>query len=244
VIGSNRNQFLYVSSRLEEKGLQSALTYITQNRDVPSISAESLIKYLDDIFGDRYKTQRAIETLRTMKQGVRELFSSFLPRFEKTLADAGGMTWPDEVKRSHLDGALTFELRRLAVTMPVTSTYSAYVDELLRVSDLHRATMRHAPREQSAAPRGTNDTMEWEPTRAAAANPTRSGQKRRARWVSPEEIEKRRQERRCFRCGASEHQLAGCEFLPARRPVEARPAQAPRVEPLLEEEGSDIEELK
>ena len=57
--------------RLEEKGLQLALTFIT------------------------------------MRQGSKELFSAFLPRFEKALADAGGMAWPDEVKRSYLDGALT-----------------------------------------------------------------------------------------------------------------------------------------
>ena len=106
-----------------------------------------------------------------MKQGPRELFSAFIPRFEKALADAGGMAWPDEVKRSHLDGALTFELRRLAITMPVAETYDKYVDELLRLSDLYRSTTRHAPKDQQQQPtqRGTNDTMDWEPTRAAPA---------------------------------------------------------------------------
>jgi len=84
-----------------------------------------------------------VETLRTMKQGPKELISAFLPRFEKALADAGGMAWPDEVRRSHLDGALTFELRRLTITMPNVATYGAYVNEILRVSNLYRSAMRH-----------------------------------------------------------------------------------------------------
>ena len=249
-IGSARNQFLYVASRLEGKGLQLALTFITVNRDAPDASATRLLDYLDSIFGDRHKAQRAVETLRTMKQGPKELFSAFLPRFEKALADAGGMAWPDEVKRSHLDGALTFELRRLTITMPPAAAYGDYVNEILRVSDLYRSAMRHAPKEQQTAHRGASETMDWEPTRAAAAAPSQDGQKtKRAKWVSQEEMDKRRQEGRCFRCGASGHQINGCEFLNARRPTEAHPARGPRAapgkstlaEPQLEPEGSDSE---
>ena len=248
VIGSHRNRFIYVASRLEEKGLQLALTFITMNKNATNASATLLLNYLDGIFGDRHKAQRAAETLRTMKQSSKEPFSAFLPRFEKALADAGGMAWPDEVKRSHLDGALTFELRRLTITMPVASSYGAYVSELLRLSDLYRVTMKHAPKEQPAARRDGGEAMDWEPTRAAAAAP-KNGQKRRARWVSQEEMGKRRQEGRCFRCGSSEHQMHGCEFLPARRPAETS-ARGPRaasgktavVEPQLEPEGSETED--
>ena len=221
VIGSNRYQFIYVASRLEGKGLQSALTFISVNRDTPGASASKILKYLDDVFGDRHKTQRAVESLRTMKQSSKEAFSAFLPRFEKALADAGGMAWPDEVKRSHLDGALAFELRRLAIVMPIAATYGDYVSELLRVSDLYRATMKHAPKGPSAGHRGDDDSMDWEPTRAAAAAP-KGGQKKRARWVSQEEIDKRRQAGSCLRCSSPDHYVADCELLPARRPTWSR----------------------
>lgn len=239
VIGSHRNQFIYVASRLEGKGLQSALTFTTLHRDAPNASAALLVNYLDGIFGDRHKAQRAVETLRTLKQGPREPFSAFLPRFEKTLADAGGMAWPDAVKRSHLDGTLTFELRRLMITMPVATSYSNYVDELLRISDLYRATMRNAPREQQMA-QGAMDRMDWEPTRAAPAAPTSQRTRRRAMWVSPEERRKRIEKGLCIRCGASGHHIAQCEFRSACPPENRGPRAAPgRVEwaePQLEPE--------
>jgi hypothetical protein len=251
VIGSARNQFIYVASCLEGKGLQMALTFITANSDATDASATRLLDYLDSIFGDRHKAQRATETLRTMKQGPTELFSAFLPRFEKALADAGGMAWPDEAKRAFLDGALTFELRRLTISMPVIATYGAYVNEILRVSDLHRSTMRHVPRERLMTHQGASESMDWEPTRAAVAAPSQGGQKtRRARWVDQEEMDKRRQERRCFRCGASGHQIGRCPYLDPHRPTEVRPARGPRaapgkstlVEPQLESEGSGSED--
>jgi hypothetical protein len=258
VIGSSRNQFIYVTSRLEGKGLQLALTFITTHRDSPKASSAKILDYLDTIFGDRHKVQRAVETLRTMKQSSKEPFSGFIPRFEKALADAGGMDWPDAVKRSHLDGAITFELRRLAITMPVAETYSKYVDELMRVSDLYRSTMRHAPKEQQQPTRReatSSDTMDWEPTRAASAAPqnNRSKEKRRAKWVSLQELDKRRQEGNCLRCGGSGHFVNKCEYAKPRRPIDISPARGPQaaagrvVEPQLEDsedEGdSKVEEL-
>lgn len=259
VIGSKRNQFIYVASRLEGKGLQLALTFITTHRDASDASSIKILDYLDTIFGDRHKAQRAVEILRTMKQGSKEPFSGFIPRFEKALADAGGMDWPDLVKRSHLNGAMTFELRRLAITMPVVESYSKYVDELMRVSDLYRSTMKHAPKEQQQSSRQKTppaDAMDWEPTRAAPATSTQNKglkEKKRARWVSQEELDRRRREKVCIRCGGSGHFVDKCEYAAPRRPKEtpsARGSQAgagkvvePQLEDTEEEDDSEIEEL-
>jgi hypothetical protein len=158
------------------------------------------------------------------------------------------MAWPDEVKRSHLDGALTFELRRLTITMAPVAAYGAYINEILRVSDLYRSAMRHAPKERPMARQGASASMDWEPTRAAAVTPQGDQKKRRAKWVSQGEMDKRRQEGRCFRCGASGHQVNGCEFSPPRRPTEVPPARGSRAAPgksmlaELEPEGSDSED--
>src|SRR5262245_7821479 len=62
VIGSPKNQFLYIASRLEGKGLKSALTFITANRNTSLATAQHILNYLDAIFGDRHKVQRVVET--------------------------------------------------------------------------------------------------------------------------------------------------------------------------------------
>ena len=88
-----------------------------------------------------------METLRTIRQGPKEFFSSFLPHFERALADAGGIAWPNEVKRFYLDGALIFKLRRLIITIPAIIIYGDYVNKILRISNLYRAIIRYAPKE-------------------------------------------------------------------------------------------------
>ena len=135
--------------------------------------------------------------------------------------------------------------------MPPVAAYSAYVNEILRVSDLYRSAMRHAPKGQPMARQGTSETMDWELTRAAVATPTQSGQKkRRARWVSQEEMEKRRQEGHCFRCGTSGYEVNGYEFLLPCRSTEAGPARgswaasgkSTLIEPQLESKESGPED--
>jgi hypothetical protein len=85
-----------------------------------------------------------VETLRIIKQGLTELFFIFFPRFEKALADVKGMAWPNKVKRLHLNGAFTFKLRRLIITIPPVAVYGAYISEILYISDLYRSAIRHA----------------------------------------------------------------------------------------------------
>jgi hypothetical protein len=63
---------------------------------------------------------------------------------------------------------------------------------------------------------------------------TESRKLQQARWVPEEEIQKRRQERRCFRYGTSAYMVSGCPYLPAIRPRTTGVASA-MFAPLLEE---------
>jgi hypothetical protein len=168
-INSAKNQFIYITSRLKGKELQLTFTFIIINKNVFDAFATRLLNYLDSIFDNRYKTQHAVETLRTIKQNFKKFFSAFFLRFKKALADAEGMIWPDEIKRSHFNSVLIFELRRLTITMPFIATYGAYVDEILRMSDLYRSVIRYAFKEQSITYWEASDAINWEFIRAAAA---------------------------------------------------------------------------
>jgi hypothetical protein len=84
--------------------------------------------------------------------------------------------------------------------------------------------------------------MEWEPTPAKVA----IASSRRAKWVSQEERENRRQNGRCIRCGATGHMIRECPYGPPQRPMASnsiRKEKAKEIEPELDEEelGSDSE---
>ena len=68
-----------------------------------------------------------------MTQG-REAFATFLPKFERTLAEAGGGAWADQVKINTLKRMLNQDLRRSLVYIPVHPT--AYNDFTRTLSTL------------------------------------------------------------------------------------------------------------
>lgn len=63
---------------------------------------------------------------------------------------------------------------------------------------------------------------------------------KRAKWVSDEERNKRREQGRCLRCGGSGHLVRDCPYAPARRPEKngAVSVNRARFEPELEDDYS------
>ena len=71
--------------------------------------------------------------------------------------------------------------------------------------------------------------MEWEPTRTKIAQGQVKKGTVRAKWISQEIINKRRENRQCYRCGSSSHRVAQCYLLPAERLVSIKKV-APEIE--------------
>ncbi|SRR6266480_3247047 len=74
--------------------------------------------YLNNIYGDNNVKERANNKLNLISQG-KEAFTTFLPKFKRTLAEAGGGEWTDEVKINTLKRMLNQELRRSLVYIPI-----------------------------------------------------------------------------------------------------------------------------
>jgi len=70
--------------------------------------------------------------------------------------------------------------------------------------------------------------MDWEPTKANTA-----------RWVSQEELERRKEQGLCLRCGGKGHIIRNCKLKPAKRPAQAARAQVTQTS---DEETSQEEE--
>ena len=220
-IGTNLDQFMYIFSRLGGDAAKTVSTKAQTLSDNRSGNGASFLAYLDTVYGDPNKRSRALQALYNMKQKNHESFAAFLPKFESTLANAGGSELPDEQKISLLKNALNDALRMqlVGLTGEATTVWTKYVSHLQTVSsDL--ASLQHShkkavlPTEVGTA--RDKDTMDWEPTRSSN---TTAGSRKRAKWVSKETLDFRMQKNLCLRCGRPGHRAADCSFLPPIRPT-------------------------
>ena len=237
---SEEAKFYALHNRLRGEAARQLQPWVQTMVESGKPSTGALIEQLRGIFGDPHKAEKARRRIHNLRQ-LNRSFMDYYVEFQKLVLDAGGSTWPDQVKVSYLEAGLSKELLQQTITTDKDQgSFEEYVGELKRVSDKMEA---YRIRSKSSTygggyayrPSGGNqrqgDAMDWEPT-----GPAKAAEARRAKWVSKEEIEKRKAERRCYRCGGNDHQQRYCKQQPARRPQTASAA--------TKDEGRLIEEVE
>ena len=130
VIGDQKDHFTYINACLDDTPAKMVLAYVERQRKNSTEDPGHFMTYLNSIYGDTNTKEHAVNKLNTMSQG-KEPFTTFLPKFETTLADAGGGEWTDEVKINHLKRTLSQEMRKSFIYMPAQPTgYSAFIDSM------------------------------------------------------------------------------------------------------------------
>ncbi|KAJ6436495.1 retrovirus polyprotein [Purpureocillium lavendulum] len=163
-----------------------AAAFYTRGGSMGQRDPTEFLGYLDRTYGDPNLAERALARLETIRQKDKESFASFLPKFERELADSGSVTWSDEVKINALRRSINPELRTsLAHQLSVPKDYLGYANavqglsaslESLRLSTRNAPTPTRAPRKsnpQEEASRtgpstsllSANDEMDWESTK-------------------------------------------------------------------------------
>jgi hypothetical protein len=255
-IGSLADQFAYIYSRLDQTPQAMAAAFFENGGLLGTRNPADFLRYLSNSYGDPNVAQRALSRLETLQQGGKESFATFLPKFEKELADSGGSTWTDAVQINHLKRVINQELRtHLAGQLNLPQTYNDFVQALqnlganlddLRFHTKYRSSWRQPQQAQEStytrSGRPTRaDAMDWEPTKVNQVARQKDDQLKgkRAKWVEQDEMRKRREEGRCLRCGRSECRIAKCPLLPPRRP---QPVQVSKVHrAAIEEEEASVE---
>ena len=258
-IGSTQDRFAYIYSRLGKLPQNMTVAFVEKGGPDGAYDPDQYLEYLYGCYGDPNAQARAIDRLRDLKQRENESFATFLPKFEKELADSGGGNWHDTVQVNYLEGALNKRLKAALVYLPNPPTlYSDFVRILQQMGSkmdgLDASTRRYGTARDSAwqgsrkttitaATENSPDQMDWEPSdhpriTVQMAKPS-LGKAVRARWVSPEEISKRLRENRCFRCGDSTHKKVVCPYLPARNPATKVNQHMVQHGPELEEDNLD-----
>jgi hypothetical protein len=160
------------------------------------------------------------ETARNKLQNMRQKTDNvrdFIQDFNKEALTAG--LFDHAILKSIFLNALHHELRTaLAGTIfPEHTTIEEMQSHVAAVSDnLWRLKLRS--KRKATLPLHDNtlptipppDAMDWEPSRT---------QTQRATWVSQKEIDQRRDEGSCLRCGKNGHLISSCKLKPAQNPA-------------------------
>jgi hypothetical protein len=239
-IGGEYEQVWYAFGRLTETASKRIFPWIQYMQNTPDFTVHRLLEQMDLAFLDLQKQAKAIGRINVIKQRNRP-FREFLQEFDQTLMEANGWGWQDEVKKGLLKAAVTSEVKRELVGRDEAVTYAAYVAQIRKITDdldewKEGQRVRSRPRQPLTTHQDqpANEQMDWEPTRTAPVASTRTSQqsrsKPRAKWVSQQEIDRRKEASECLRCGSKDHFIRQCSLASAKKPETTPvPAKRPKV---------------
>lgn len=212
-IGTNRDRFLYVFMRLEGLAAKNVTAFVKHSDQ--NCTPEDLLKYLEGIYGDPNARSRAVRRLWTIRQRDDQSFQRFLSQLERELAESGAISWADEAKCQILLNAINPSMKQSLSYRGVPETYQDLVIRLHQIhTDDNTLGLKEKPSKIAAEARTnrsrTDDEMDWTPTKSAPLYI------RRAQWVDQEEIERRRRDKRCIRCGKKGCWSTKCPYSPPR----------------------------
>ncbi|KAJ5581471.1 hypothetical protein N7535_000091 [Penicillium sp. DV-2018c] len=193
-----------------------------------------LLERLEEIYGDPNLRARAARRLYSLKQREDQSFAKFVPQIEREFSDAGALDWNDEAKRQILLGALNKTMIGALCNRGVPSTFQGVISRLHEIStDLDMLDVAKRSTSFARNSQAEVEMMEWDPTppaatRIAAArysggHPSSRPEDQaligeRAKWVASEELENRRREGRCLRCGRDGCRINRCPLAAAKPP--------------------------
>ena len=265
-IGGPFERLWYAFGRLKGKAAQRLHPWMEANgKDRDRITDNTIQEFFEQMrffFADVHRRVKANERLHHLYQGKKP-FNEYLGEFEQLLLEAGGSTWEDVIKCGFLTNGLNIEMRQSIVSLQAAKTFVEYCRQLQKIADglaeidrMQRGrkgrgrpfTQQYQQYPRAGAPddvpvrQGPRDaeTMDWAPAGAELNN-----LQRRAKWVPQDEIEKRRKERRCVRCGDPSHYQNRCPYRAPRRPPTKVSAIRSRPElPELESDSSSEPEAE
>lgn len=210
----------YVISRtggLAFLALQAYVQDFTSRNLSPSLS--KLWEQLDAFFEDPSIKQKALQYLRTTKQGKGE-FLFHVRAFNLKFNEAGFGQDDDALKIDYLKNSLNRKLLRYQAGYqpPSNETYDAFVHRLrntwenLKVID---QLSSNAPSYSTSLPTSTPaavDEMDWTPNVGAMRPRTRNEY-----WGTQSQIAQRKEEGSCLRCGIHGHLVRQCKAAVPKR---------------------------
>ncbi|RDW56582.1 hypothetical protein BP5796_06373 [Coleophoma crateriformis] len=224
---------------------------------------EAFFTQLDKIFGDSNEKAKALEQLSRSKHSLGQPWHEHQLEFDELLLIAGGESWDDGVKIGYLRNTFSNPALLYTATMPRITDYYQFSEEVERImtnlEETDQFKSAHKKWSERNRDSGANTSVTARsygattatgvdadgdtvmaptqlkgPRKYSSGDHKNRGEKRKAKWVDAVEIERRRNEKLCFRCGASGHRLRDCIYAPATRPTSLNMVSAG---PVLEDDA-------
>jgi hypothetical protein len=222
-IGSEEKQAWYMFGRLKDTAAKRIFPWIDNADKQGLLSTEGLFEQMDLAFLDPRAKEKALASLNGTKQGGLSL-NDFLGQFDQLLLEAGGWGWDDVIKKGYLRAALSTKLATALVGIEEKPTYDEYCTQLRRTADQldevkERTSSRFRHHQRRTGQEATQqpsepEPMDWEAAIAAAVRVAVAGagrtETKEGRWASDDEVNRRRQEGLCLRCGKDGHFVRNC----------------------------------
>lgn len=245
-------QVQYLITRTNGRAFNALSPYVDQivrGTTTPTISR--LWSYLDTFFEDPTAKAKALEYLRTTKQGTQE-FNQHVQSFNLKLQEAGMDNASDAQKIDYLRNSLATRLLKAQIGYQPAreESYDDFVNRLRVTWENLKAVDRitsgkksYGNQEHYNPPRRGSNEMDWTPTVGSHQPRTR---KPREYWGTEEEVQDRRESGACLKCGQQGHRVRECRkkaplSLPSRT-AKPKPHKTTRVAAVQQVEDSSSSE--
>jgi len=217
---SEEVQVHYVITRTKGWAFTALRTYVTsmmEGSSQPSLA--KLWEQLDGFFVDPTIREKAMQWIRTTKQGKSE-FIPHVQAFNLKFLEAGLGDASNVQKIDYLKNSLNKRLLRYQVGFQPArdESYEEFVQRMRvtweNLKAIDQLSFRTLPTTSLHDAPGSNDAMDWTPTVGALQPRTK-----REFWGTQAQVQERRERGDCLRCGHQGHRVAQCQAKIGKRPA-------------------------
>ncbi|KAF5521138.1 hypothetical protein CGCA056_v007602 [Colletotrichum aenigma] len=247
-ISSNADIWYFINSCLDSGPQQVVATFYAAGGPGGQKDSVEFLKYLDRTYKDLNIDLQAATTLRTLRQRDDQSLSSFLPWFERTLAEAGGADWADKAKIAFLEGALSTRLKRGLIYIELPK--DDYHRWLLKVQDFaikleslpqqaHKGTPPYSKAPQPGQQDADGDMAMSGVSRAKGKERARPRRQRSSSSSSEDLQQPKKDSRCCYNCNQISHIAIWCPRRKPLSPTKAKKVKKVKKDPKPEGSSND-----
>ncbi|QSZ33865.1 hypothetical protein DSL72_005438 [Monilinia vaccinii-corymbosi] len=237
-IGDSTAQFYYVYLNLESQVQAIVLPQLSLDSAAP-LDHNTILDQLSRVYNNPNKVQEAEDRLYALKQGTDSLHT-YIAKFERTLYEARGQSWPDSNKISTFRNGLNSTLRnRLSQQLTLPRSYTEFVQVMqqlaartsmpsgstpnptpVQILPRHHSTNHHNPIDVSQI--NSINVLDVAPDPLPTSPRLEHFVTRiRAPEFTPKERALFRKQNKCVRCGSPHHWVKQCNLSPHSGMVDA-----------------------